>query len=227
MNRNVMIGVGVAIVLLILLGAGGFMMMSKKDQIQVEEKVTSKETQIPTTGVMMSKKSLKDMMGMGSNQTCTFEDENQNSGTVFTGGGKYRADLVSTANGEVINTHMISDGVNVYMWFDGKESGFKMPIAEVEKTSSAGDTSTTQNVDVNKQVDVNCKGWSVENSKFELPELVEFQDLGAMMKGVVNISPVEGAPTTGGGDVKAAQCAACNSFPADAKAQCMAALGCK
>lgn len=205
MNKIVLIVVALLIVGGI--GVGGYMMLSNGSG-QTSE----------TTQEAGGKKSLRELMGMKSNQMCTFKDEMQNIGTVYTGGGKFRADFSSSSNGVTMNTHMISDASNVYFWFDDNYKGFKMNITDIDTTGEEGKTNT---VNVDKTVDYSCKPWSVDSSKFTLPD-ISFEDFSAMMKAVPTM-PSGSAPV----DSTSMQCAACNNLPADAAAECKAALNCK
>lgn len=200
----------IAVIALLIVGGVGlsaYLMLSKDD--------TAVDTMLEVKD-QGGKKSLRELMGMTTNQTCTFKDEMQNIGTVYTGGGKFRADFSSTSNGVTMNTHMISDASTVYFWFDGNEKGFKMNLSEIEKT---GDTGTSSSVDVDKTIDYTCKPWSVDQSKFALPD-VSFDDFSAMMEAMP-------AAPSGTGDLTSMQCAACNNLPADAAKECKAALNCK
>ncbi len=198
----------VALLILGGVGVGGYFMLSKND--------TNVETMIDVKEVG-GKKSLRELMRMTTNQTCTFKDEMQNIGTVYTGGGKFRADFSSTSNGVTMNTHMISDASTVYFWFDGNDKGFKMNIAEIDKTSGSD---STNSVDVDKTIDYTCKPWGVDQSKFALPD-ISFDDFSAMMQAVPAV------PNGNTGDITSMQCSACNNLPADAAKECRAALNCK
>lgn len=214
MNKGLLIGVA-AVVIIAVAGVGAYMTMGNKTQTPADN--TSMMTD--ETNSMSDSKSFMDLLGLTSNQMCTFSDEKGSGGTVYTGGGKVRGDFTSDIDNTVTNTHVISDSQNVYLWFDGAEEGFKMPMTDIEKFQSS-DTTTAKSLDVDKKVDYECNAWTVDTSKFTLPNMT-FEDFGAMMQGVVeNITRDEENTDT------SAQCSACNNLPAESQAQCLQLLNC-
>ncbi len=170
--------------------------------------------------ITSSKVSMKSLIGSATPQECTFRSTENNSdtaGTVYVMSGKMRGDFNSTVNGKIELSHMIVDGDTSYVWSESAAQGFKMSLADMSKQQN-----NQNSVDVNKEVDYSCKGWSPDSGKFALPSDKTFSDLGELMK---NSAPAGGAPT-GGTDVKSAQCGACNNLAGEERAACKAALGC-
>ena len=56
-----------------------------------------------------SQKSLKDLIGLGQTQECTFTTEGS-SGKVYIGGGKMRGDFSTTTEGQTVISLMLVDG---------------------------------------------------------------------------------------------------------------------
>ncbi len=193
-------------------------------------------------------RSLRELIAGGQSQKCTFTNTVENStseGTVYLSGNKMRGDFTSRVTTPVVKTvasHMITDGTEMRVWTDGEAMGFLMDIS-AQTDVKTGDTPTTETsyespVDLDDtDTSYNCEPWRADASLFVPPASVKFQSMADMMKGM-NI-PL-GADTTGsdagmgpgmeaGGsmDLKAMQCAACDSAPDEkSKAECKAYLQC-
>ena len=168
--------------------------------------------------------SLKELMSGASSVRCEFsstEDENISSGVVYAANGRARVDFSSTIKNQTTAGYMIMDDSMSYTWIEGESKGFK--ISTKATTPSQTNESSEKQFDPEKKIDYSCKNWSVDNSVFELPSSVEFTDLSAMMPSLEGGS--EGSINSSG-DLKAAQCAACDQAPEASRAQCRVALGC-
>lgn len=171
------------------------------------------------------RQSLLGILGLGANMECTFADNEGNDGTVYIASSdNVRGDFRTTSDSEVLNSHMIIKGDDMYIWMDGAEDGFKASISASQDAAESimSATGNSDTVDINEEVDYECHGWAVDNSKFNLPADVEFQDFSAMMEGFGEMMMEE----NGSGDLSAPNCSVCDTLPADAQAQCLQALGC-
>ena len=229
MNKTILYAVGGIVVV----GAGAYFLMNKP----AGPATPGGDTNTPTPGASMS---MKELLGLGGAQRCTFTntvENSESSGVVYVAGGKMRGDFTSLAAGQTVQSHMIVDGETSYVWSDAMPQGMKMSFANME--SQAG-TNSDKSVDVNKEVNYSCGAWTVDAGVFALPAGVEFSDLGALLppggmpklpggSGTVDPSTIT-VPTGGAGGAMpggAAQCAVCNQVPAgDERMQCLAALGC-
>lgn len=193
------------VVVLLLLGAGGFFVLSNRSKAPADTSLTNNtQMQAETTG---GQKSLKDLFGLGTAQECTFKDETGNGGTVYVGNNKMRGNFATVSPQGTVSSHIIVDGQTTYLWMDGQNTGYKMTLdttAAAETGNQAG-----QSMNFDQKLNYDCKGWTVNSSLFVLPTGVTFTDYNSMM-----------VPS---GENK---CAACDSVPASAQAQCKAALGC-
>jgi hypothetical protein len=169
--NNKVLGAIVAVIVIALVGY--FAMANKGNEGQEANNQNNQAQNSNTDNDEPQKTSLKGLLSSGSQQ-CTYSDA-QSSGTVYTANGKARIDMSSVTNGVTTNSHAIVDNQTYYGWVDGQPSGFKFSIAQ----SSTGSAGSNQNVDVDKQVDYDCDGWSVDNSKFNLPANVQFTDLSS------------------------------------------------
>jgi len=211
-----LVGAVLGVVAVIVI-AGAFLMNRQNVPLTTNNSSENSVILDETVEQAQAPQSLRDLMDLSANQMCTFSDEAGNSGTVYIGGGKMRGDFVSTMNDQAPGTHMVLNNSNIYTWFDGGEEGFKVSLAEIEKLSNFGeDDQKSVNLDEPKNFD--CSPWTVDNSMFNLPD-IEFRDLGSLT--------APGTTENGAtGDMKAIQCGACNSLPAENQEQCRQILGC-
>lgn len=173
-------------------------------------------------GLMMSEKSsMKALLASTKAQECEFNDESgdtKTEGTVRVAGGRMRGDFSTTASGKTTMSHMILKDNIAYIWTDEAPQGFKMPMSDIEKPAQEN-----QSVDVNKEIDYSCSGWSASTATFDLPANVTFSDIGAMMNANMQGNMNMGSNTT---DAKALQCGACDQAPEPQRTQCRQALQC-
>lgn len=219
MNKSLLIVGGIIVLVAVVAGVYFFLSPKTSTPIQVAntEKTITAETKSENTA---PKKSLRDLLTLTTNQECSFTDDQGNSGTLYGAGGKVRGDFSATVNGAVTQSHMFSDSTNMYFWVDGQTMGFK---GSMDAMTNAGAQSGNKSVDVNKQVDYECKPWTVDTDTLAVPEGITFTDFGVMMP--------QGSGTNEAGqsalpDVNSIQCASCDNLPVDAQEQCKQALGC-
>ncbi len=207
-NKIVMAIVGVIILALIIFFA------TKKqggdETSEVNNSTTSAETKSEISNETVS---MKKLIEGKKDQTCTFsttEGGAKSDGTVFLSSGKMRGDFSSVISGTTTASHMVYDGTTSYVWMDGQNTGFKMKL----------DASETQNqqqsIDPNKDFNFSCKNWSVDNSKFNVPGNVQFQDFGTITPPQTNLN--------GNANIKTTPSAICDQLPEPSKTQCKAAL---
>ena len=175
----------IAIIAILAIGGGAYVVTKNKDanddknegvelddrrgDIQYEDKMKGddKDDDKETKG------SLRSLLALGKNTMCTFTSVVENStssGTVYIAAdGPMSGDFSSQTSSGNITSHMIMKGGTSYVW-----SG-----TQGATTSS----NTNQSVDLDAQVDYDCKNWTLDNSKFTVPTNVNFVDIEAMMKG--------------------------------------------
>ena len=166
-------------------------------------------------------KTLKDLLGLGSAQKCTYT-----GGTVYVAGGKVRGDFDVTENGKTINSHMIVDGNTSYVWTEGEKNGFKVafnPDAVSTPAPSVSPAATEAGqsgaMDAEKPQDYKCESWAADPAMFALPKDVVFQDFSSLAP--------SGAPQPTGITGSSSQCSYCDSITGSDKTQCLSALNCK
>lgn len=217
MNKGILIAV--AVVILLAFGAGAFVLSKKSTQ----PSTTSNNQTTTQTESAQSKKSLKDLMGLGITQECKFTDQTSASqGVVHTSGNKVHGRFTTTVEGQTMVSNMLSDSETIYIWTEGQAQGMKMTVSSMDDFSDAPDEQKGS-VNLNQQVDYSCGVWVVDPTVFEVPTNVEFQDLSAIMEQTQQV--VQEAQEADA-DSETQQCEACDSLPDSAKNSCRQALGC-
>lgn len=223
-----------ALIILALLIIGGiaWFAMSKKGSDSTNKTKSENEQ----TGQMQEAKginSFKELMAMGKSQKCTIMYNQNNvvsNGTVYLADGMMRGDFTSTVDGKAMTTHMITNKTEAYTWTEGMAQGYKMSI----DTNEAAQRQAAQNgkaaADLNQKVNYECSPWNKDSSQFTPPSTVNFQDFSQMMEQMQpggSASGSAGAGAGGSANIKAQQCAACDSLEGAQKNQCKAALACE
>ena len=221
--------IAITIFVLLIVGVGAFMMMQKPQPQITKQSANTNTPQTANSGqetATTQLTTLKNLMTTGGTQKCTYIDSaTGSSGSMYIEGGKMRGDFMSSVNGSQTGSHMISDGQYVYVWTDTNDSGFKMSVSAMEEGKSQTNSTAQQYVDMNKKIEYSCAAWSADASMFTVPADKKFQDMSVMMQNAGKMmkddqSSESGAPTNQDA------CAACDSAPAEAQAQCRAALKC-
>ncbi len=177
MSRQVSIIIGVIVVLAIL-GIGAYV-MSNKSANPSPAPQTSAQPAASVTSDSSTKGTLKSLLTSGKNVTCTFTYPDQTgSGTVYISSPKFRGDFSVKVEGKEMMSHMIQDNGTAYMWTDGSTQGTKF---KMDLNASPAPNASTQAADLNKEVDMKCSDWAVDNSKFAIPTNIQFADLSQMM----------------------------------------------
>ena len=167
-KQTLLIAGGVIVV--IIIGTAGFFLLKKPVQTP-QESTTTQQTQPEES---QTKGSIKNLLAAGKNQTCTVKypaGEQTGEGTVYVSEKNLRGDFTMTFEEKTIDSHMIQDETYMYSWSSLSPQGVKMKIAELEKVQASP---TTESVDLDQEIDVNCSSWSVDSSKFTLPANVNF-----------------------------------------------------
>jgi len=217
-KKNLLIGT-VVVVLLFIIGAIGFMMMSKSSQKSVDELGATKETEQDSSDLSTKKESFMSLLSAGKNVACTFTALNEtSSGIVYVSDKKMRGDFIMIDEaGKETESHMIQDGDVSYFW-TGLQ-GTKMKV-DVSVGASPASGTVGQGAELEKQQDMNCSDWGVDSSKFVVPTDVKFMDVS----GITQIPKTNIKP--GASSVPSTNKSVCDAI-ADpvAKASCIGATG--
>jgi len=219
MNKKTGIVIGVVILLLVVLGIVVFSMKNKNKTQTTSTMMTQPETQNSTTETTQG--TLKSLFTSGKSVQCSYNnataDNSANvSGTVSVASGKMRGDFKTTTNETTVNTHMIVDSQNSYIWTDMSKQGFKFAITDQQQTSTAG---KTQGPDMNQVANYSCQPWKADDSVFTLPSDITFS----------TFTMPTTAPNAAGGTQTgvSGQCSVCDNIPAGSgRDTCKAQLNC-
>lgn len=166
-----------------------------------------------------------DLMKMNKTLKCTYSNDTEGTkinGSTYVSGKRMRTDFESKdSQGNMMTSHMISDGKWIYSWSSAAPQGFKMSLADAENKNANGESPVAAaNIDqkataFNDAFDYKCTPWSEESSKFNTPSDVQFTDFSEMMKGL----------NSGKGN---AMCVSCNYAQSEEdKAACKKQFNCE
>lgn len=225
-NKPVLI---IAIVLVLaLLGGGAYVMTAGKAGSSESTAAGNQAGKKTADGNVP--KTLRELLAAGVAQKCTFRSTEDVAveGTTYVSGGKVRSDYTTSVEGNTMSGHMIADGTTSYIWMDGQQQGFTMTFNASdtdipENTQTPGATKAPQQgLDANQAMDYSCSPWVVDGSLFTPPAEITFTDFSSMMP-----TGAAGAGISGSAGASMDACAACDSVPEAARAQCRTALNCQ
>lgn len=180
MKKNVALVVGAIVVL-----GGGYFAYTKFSGKSAGNSVAQKSVKENTIATNKTEKgTFAALVARGEDLKCTFEyndGANSSSGTIYItdSGKRVRGDfnVKKSAGGAMQATLVRVDGYN-HIWSSVFSQGVKTKVVAGDETKllSAKDGG----VDENTEFD--CTSWTVDASKFTLPEGVKFMDMSAMQQ---------------------------------------------
>lgn len=121
------------------------------------------------------------LVAQGGSYECTvnqYVGETVSQGTVYTSGTLVRGEFNSKANGLDINTSLIVRDGYTYTWTSmAPKMGFKAKVVASGEANPNQQTSGTINWNADQIGDYDCKDWTPDMAKFDLPAGVNFQEL--------------------------------------------------
>lgn len=164
-----------------------FTQLSKSPKTNVAQEITTPKEESGIRG------SIKSLLGVGKNVSCSVKyPESAGDGKIYVAGDRVRGDFTLMIDNKEMESHMIVDREFGYFW--SGTQGTKMKIDETEKTASPLPEGQEQTQDIDKEVDLNCSSWSVDNSKFTIPTNVQFTDMTEIMQKMQQQSGGSGTP---------------------------------
>ncbi len=157
-----MIIVAVGALLLLAGGVGAFFVLNQNKG--------SSESNDSNPG--SDKSSIQALLGGGKNVSCSVSYE-QGSGTVYVADKKMYGEFDTTVEDQSYKGYVINDGEYSYTWSSQSTQGIKFKADATDQPTTQEDKS---GVDLNQEGDVDCRSWSVDNSKFTPPSSVTFTD---------------------------------------------------
>ncbi len=201
--------------LLIIAAASGIYFFTKDNKSEVDDVKQSAE--------VFEKGKFTDLVNSNQDLKCTFnhdDGENISSGTVYfkSGGEKISADIdiVESRVNEMKLGLIRKDGFN-YIWSD-VFGGVKNVVTDNNSFFESSEDSPINEEDT----EFNCETWQVDESVFELPEGVSFQEFSAlnidMNSNIENLSEI---------DISNKQCGLCDMIEDSGSAnECRKAFQC-
>ncbi|MFA6603037.1 MAG: hypothetical protein WCT01_04515 [Candidatus Shapirobacteria bacterium] len=147
----------------------------------------------PTSAPAAASKSLRELLGLGVAQKCTFatstDDGQVLSGTIIIDKTKFKQIVTTTSkDAGQVTVNAVSDGDYFYSWNSQMPSQgikFKSPTPGASDVAEVPQDANT-NIDLDSKFNYNCSPVSVSASEFDLPSGVEFTDLQAMLDATKN-----------------------------------------
>lgn len=173
------------IISILLVGAvvvGGYFLINKKEDAVVKSDQATQEQNKDMIPQPEGKKMAftEFMKSDKGSYECTVNQYVQNiesKGTVFISNGKIRGSFATNVGGTNVDSNLIVKDGFTYVWSSMTGNlGFKSPVVEGEGDTSAS-ASGSYSWNGNQIGDYDCKPWTLDNSKFELPAGVEFKQM--------------------------------------------------
>lgn len=203
MNSKI-IGI-IAAIVIVGLGAWYFTQNNNSGEVQNDSMMANDQTELAIENT-----SLKELMTRGQDIQCSWEDTtDQSSGTIYVSKDKARGDFTVIDENQTKIGHMILVSNTSHIWMDGDSRGFKVSL----QNNTEADTSSSQGVDPNKDYNYSCSSWEADNSLFELPADVNFQEF--------NIPAMPASSASGETQMDINPTAICNTLSEPAKSQCL------
>lgn len=169
------LGLGVSVVFIVVLAGKA---QESGEEVIVDE--TSEEILVETQGKKMS---FSEFLKQDADPyECTvrqYIDEamtQSTEGKVFLDAGRIRGDFATTVQEMTVDTSMIVRDGFVYTWTNMSPMGFKTVAIQTEGDEN---TETSGNYSWNAEQigDYDCVPWVLDETKFELPSTVTFQEI--------------------------------------------------
>ena len=171
----------IVLVVLVLLGGGGYFYLTRSGTMPK-----------PPGGNVFT--SIKDALSKSMSLKCVYKDEQGVETTTYIKGGAVRVMMQGTTDKDQPNNIVMKDK-KMYMWSDISKTGFVYTIQEpttpyptikVEKGLEPEKTPANQQQEsvlesIEKYKDA-CKAKAVADSMFAIPTDVQFQDMEALQK---------------------------------------------
>jgi len=186
------------------------------------------------------KTKIEEVFANNNPKECTYSTVKEGKGStgIMYIDGKKIAHFMTTQNEETkatteINYIMKDDWI--YSWGKGNNiPAMKMQLSELTKIAPKPTEATKTTEDTGKLnykemglqtgLDLTCKEWTVDTSKFEPPMDITFTDVTKTMK---DFTEKLNQTTEKVKDLSNSKCAACNMAPDESiKKECLASLGC-
>jgi len=188
------------LVILVVLGIGGFYFLNSRALISKTPQELVKQQLGKKDGIFGS---VKDALSKSLSLKCVYKDESGTETTTYIKNGSVRI-MMTNANENQEYNNILMKEKKMYMWSDKSKTGFvyetidpkdmtPYPTFKVEKGLEPEKAPGNQQQDsiiaeIEKYKNA-CKTESISDSLFELPNDVEFEDMAAMQKKMMENIP--------------------------------------
>ncbi len=176
-------------VLAVAIGAAMYYTATKDEQDLAGNNQTGSEQNGVGDTISNGISSIKDAMSKGQTLECEYSDAQNQKFISYVKGDKVRS-IIQNPSSPSTPSNFLLNGTTMYMWpSGGPNQGFSITIDEEttkkaqEQTQGAGDVDKATNTDLVGQLETyknSCKQSSVDDSWFEKPSNVKFQDFSSI-----------------------------------------------
>ncbi|MFA6017115.1 MAG: hypothetical protein WC744_03445 [Patescibacteria group bacterium] len=184
------------LVILLILGVGGYFYMNSKGAIP-KAPIGTASNNTASTNVFNS---IKDALSKSLSLKCVYKDERGVQTTTYIKGGAVRVSMVEDKDNKEQPNAVILKDKKMYMWNETTKAGFTYTLTE-PKISPSKETGVTPEVAANKDASVlaeiekykdSCKTEVIADSFFVPPTDVKFQDMSAFTENLMKQIPTTG-----------------------------------
>lgn len=181
------------------------------------------------------KAKIEDIFSMGGNKECKYTmtvEGMESKGTMYIADKKVFNTATINIEGIEQSMNYLLDEEWMYSWGTSLPA-MKMNLKQMEQMNKDTKDIEVENKDKNiaydklglkEDMNLDCKNWIVDNSKFELPKDLEFKDITQTLN---NFNKQYEQTNQKVDDLKNDMCGACNMTPdEETKRECLASLGC-
>lgn len=173
--------------LIIILGAGAYMIMAKKDAQQKAQTqgVVAQNAPSPTSGTVIS--SIKEALAGSQSLQCDFTDDAGRKIVSYVKSGMIRSDI--TASDPKESTSMIMKENTMYFWNGSQGTKMSFDLSQIEKitppsrAASDSEQKPEDFVATMEKYKESCRPATVSDAHFTAPSDVKFTDLSSLMQG--------------------------------------------
>ena len=182
------------LVILLILGVGGYFYMNSKGAVPKAPLGTANST---NTNVFTS---IKDALSQSLSLKCVYQDEQGIQTTTYIKGGAVRVTMEGVKEKDQPNSIVLKDK-KMYMWNEVNKTGFTFTMTDPIVTPGQElEVKKSQDAEVLAEIEKykdSCKTEVVSDSFFAVPTDVKFQDMSAFTENLKKQVPTTGTESTG------------------------------
>jgi len=183
MNMNKMLSI---LAVVIVVGLGAWWAFGHHTSTGTDTNNTN-QSQTADNGAAQ-KTSIQALMETGHPVTCTYTipattTTAASTAKIYVDGKRMSTSFDASAYGATgMGTgHMVSDGTNMYVWYDGTKVGFKMALpSDLSATTNPSSNAPS----LNQSMDYSCSAWTADNATFSVPANINFSNGLSGMSGI-------------------------------------------